>query len=98
VVDAKQRGIKDGDSVRVYNDSGEVIMPAYVTSRITPGVVIIRHGAWPELSPAKTALMPDGIDTRGASNFLTSSNYYPWVVGTIRCADLVQAEKVGGDA
>ncbi len=96
VVDAKQRAIKDGDLLRIYNDVGEVIMPAYVTSRVTPGVVVIRHGAWPELSQTKTALMPEGIDTRGADNFLTSSVYYPWVLGAIRCSNLVQVEKLGG--
>jgi anaerobic dimethyl sulfoxide reductase subunit A len=46
VADAARRGIKDGDLVRVYNDYGETILPAYVTSRIMPGVVIIRHGAY----------------------------------------------------
>ena len=97
VVDAKGRAIKDGDLVHVYNDKGEVIMPAYVTSRITPGVVVIRHGAWPEPSQVKTDLMPDGIDRRGADNYLTSSEYYPWILGTIRCTELVQVEKYGGD-
>ncbi|MFC1987439.1 molybdopterin-dependent oxidoreductase [Chloroflexota bacterium] len=96
--DSKARGIKDGDLVRVYNDKGEVIMPAYVTSRVTPGVVVIPHGAWPELSQVKTSLMSEGIDRRGADNFLTSSEYFPWTVGAIRCTELVQVEKFGGDA
>jgi anaerobic dimethyl sulfoxide reductase subunit A len=93
VSDAKSRGIKDGDLVRVYNEVGELIMPSYVTSRMSPGVVHVRHGAWPELSQVKTDLMPYGVDMRGAGNFLTSSNYYPWVVGTINCTGLVQVEK-----
>ncbi len=96
VVDAKGRAISDGDLVHVYNDKGEVIMPAYVTSRVTPGVVVIPHGAWPELSQVKTDLMPEGIDRRGADNFLTSSEYYPWVVGVVRCTELVQVEKFRG--
>ncbi|MFH1381620.1 MAG: molybdopterin-dependent oxidoreductase [Chloroflexota bacterium] len=96
VADATTRGIKDGDNIRVYNDTGEVNMVAYVTSRITPGVVIIRHGAWPELSQQKTDLMPEGVDRRGNDNFLTSSEYYPWVVGTLHCNNLVQVEKLGG--
>ena len=83
--------------MHVYNETGEVIMPAYVTSRITPGVVVIRHGAWPEPSQVKTVLMPDGIDRRGADNYLTSSEYYPWILGAIRCTELVQVEKYGGD-
>ena len=94
--DAKVRGIKDGDLVHVYNDVGEVIMLAYATSRITPGVAIIRHGAWPMINRIKTELMPEGIDRRGADNFLTSSEYYPWTVGVLRCADLVQIERFEG--
>ena len=97
VSDARDRGIKDGDQVRVHNDMGEVIMPVYVTSRVTPGVVYIRHGAWPEFSQEKTKLMPEGIDRRGASNFLTSSEYHPWVVGAIQCTNLVQVETFGGE-
>jgi anaerobic dimethyl sulfoxide reductase subunit A len=48
LADAVTRGIKDGDRVRVFNDRGEVWIPAYVTSRILPGVVVIRQGAWYE--------------------------------------------------
>jgi anaerobic dimethyl sulfoxide reductase subunit A len=44
--DAGVRGIGDGETVRVYNDRGEVIIPAKVTERIMPGVVEIPHGAW----------------------------------------------------
>jgi len=46
--DAKARGVENGDKVRVFNDRGEVRIPAYVTSRIMPGVVVIRQGAWYE--------------------------------------------------
>jgi anaerobic selenocysteine-containing dehydrogenase len=95
-VDARKRTIKDGDIVRVYNDFGEIIMPVYVTSRITPGTVVLPHGAWPEISNDKTDLMPEGIDRRGADNFLTSSKYYPWVVGVICCSELVQVEIMKG--
>jgi anaerobic selenocysteine-containing dehydrogenase len=31
-------GIQDGDLLRAYNDSGEMVMSAYVTSRIVPRV------------------------------------------------------------
>jgi anaerobic dimethyl sulfoxide reductase subunit A len=95
-VDAQERAIKDGDLVRVYNDKGEIVMPAYVTSRITPGTVILPHGAWPEISKEKTALMPGGLDRRGADNFLTSSKYHPWVLGVICCSEFVQVEKKKG--
>ena len=48
LADAKARGIRDGDWVRVFNDRGEVRIRAYVTSRIMPGVTVIRQGAWYE--------------------------------------------------
>ena len=44
--DAKVRGIKDDDLVHVYNDRGRVVMHAYVTSRMMPGIVAIHHGGW----------------------------------------------------
>jgi anaerobic selenocysteine-containing dehydrogenase len=47
VADAKARGIKDNDIVRVFNDQGQVAVPAYVTTRIMPGVVQLRTGMGP---------------------------------------------------
>lgn len=44
VADAQARGIKDGDLVRIHNDKGVGVLPAYVTSRILPGIVVIHHG------------------------------------------------------
>jgi anaerobic dimethyl sulfoxide reductase subunit A len=62
--DAKTRGIKDGNMVRVFNDRGEMIIPAMVTERIIPGVVSIPEGAWYD---------PDenGIDCGGCVNIFT---------------------------
>jgi anaerobic selenocysteine-containing dehydrogenase len=51
VADAKARGIKDNDIVRVFNDQGQVAVPAYVTSRIMPGVVKLRTGMGPNYGP-----------------------------------------------
>jgi trimethylamine-N-oxide reductase (cytochrome c) len=39
--DAAKRGIKDGDVVNIFNESGKVLAGAYVTERIMPGVVSI---------------------------------------------------------
>jgi len=44
VADAKARDIKDDEMIMAYNDRGKVIMPAYVTSRIMPGVVVLHAG------------------------------------------------------
>ncbi|MDE3074295.1 MAG: molybdopterin-dependent oxidoreductase, partial [Chloroflexota bacterium] len=48
VSDAHARGIRDGDLVRVSNDKGTAVIPAYVTSRVLPGVTVIHHGGWYE--------------------------------------------------
>ena len=44
VADAQARGIKEGDLVTAFNDCGKVVMRAYVTSRLMPGLIVIRHG------------------------------------------------------
>ncbi|MHC6866654.1 putative dimethyl sulfoxide reductase chain YnfE precursor [Klebsiella pneumoniae] len=45
-LDAEKRGIKNGDMVRVFNQRGEVRLPAKVTPRIMPGVSAMGQGAW----------------------------------------------------
>ena len=42
--DARERGIEDGDDVRVFNAQGEVQMKAEITNMVLPGVVDIFHG------------------------------------------------------
>ena len=42
---AAERGIADGDIVRVYNERGSVLCGALVWERIMPGVLSIDHGA-----------------------------------------------------
>lgn len=68
--DAKARGIADGQLVRVFNDRGATVLPAKVTSRIAPGVVSIKEGAW---------FTPDasGTDTHGCANVLSDDRSAP---------------------
>jgi anaerobic dimethyl sulfoxide reductase subunit A len=68
--DARARSIQDGDLVRVFNDRGELLIPARVTERILPGVVDIPHGAWYD---------PDeqGRDRGGNPNVLTNDQASP---------------------
>ncbi|HPQ97747.1 MAG TPA: molybdopterin-dependent oxidoreductase, partial [Thiolinea sp.] len=62
--DAKKLGIKTGDTVEVFNDRGSVVVPAYVTERCMPGVMVLYEGAWLDLDE-------NGIDRAGNADMLT---------------------------
>ena len=94
LADAEARQINDGELVRVYNDIGEIIIPAYVTSRVIPGTINIFHGAWYTPEERRTKLMPAGIDIRGAPNTLTHNEDLPdTIIGFLPCKGLVQIER-----
>jgi len=99
VTDAKARGIKDNDLVRVSDDQAEIIMPAYVTSKVVPGTVNIFHGGWYTPNRTKTALMPEGIDTRGAPNLLIHYDEHlpETIMDHLPCKALVQIELYHGE-
>lgn len=44
--DAKKRGIKNGDVVRIFNDRGQILGGAVVTDVIVEGAVRMQEGAW----------------------------------------------------
>lgn len=62
--DAKARDIKNGDTVEVWNDRGKIVLPAYVTERCMPGVVVVHEGVWLDLDE-------NGVDRAGNPDFLT---------------------------
>ncbi len=91
--DATARGIVDGDTVRVYNSYGEMYVPVYVTSRVTPGVAVMYEGGYYVPSSATSDLMPSGIDLGGCMNFLMLSEPWPYSpIGTTFSANNVQVE------
>ncbi len=45
-MDAKEKGIKDGDLVRVYNDRGQLLAGAVLMDSYPRGVIRIEEGAW----------------------------------------------------
>ncbi|WP_130471969.1 molybdopterin-containing oxidoreductase family protein [Candidatus Magnetaquicoccus inordinatus] len=62
--DAEKLGIQTGDTVELYNDRGGVVVPAYVTERCMPGVLVLHEGAWMDLDK-------EGWDRAGNPDFLT---------------------------
>ena len=62
--DARKLGIKTGDTCEVWNDRGKIIVPAYVTERCMPGVLVVHEGAWMDLDE-------NGVDRSGNPDFLT---------------------------
>ena len=73
--DAEAKGIETGDTVRVFNQFGQVLRQASVLSSIMPGCVALPHGAHMDLDETD----PDNpIDLAGSENVLMGydpSNY-----------------------
>jgi anaerobic dimethyl sulfoxide reductase subunit A len=87
--DAEARGIRNGESVRVFNRRGEIRLLCRVTRRIMPGVIAVPQGAW---------WAPDGkgTDLGGSVNTLTSERWTPFAFGNAQHTIMAQAEKFGG--
>jgi anaerobic dimethyl sulfoxide reductase subunit A len=62
--DAVRLGIRTGDTVEIWNERGRVVVPAYVTERCMPGVLVLHEGAWMDLDDK-------GVDRAGNPDFLT---------------------------
>jgi anaerobic dimethyl sulfoxide reductase subunit A len=88
VTDAQNRGIKDGDLVRVFNDKGVAAIPAYVTARLLPGIVVIHHGGWYE---------PDenGVDRGCTPNVFLTDAESPVTAPSV--TNLVQVDRYDGE-
>ena len=68
--DAAERGIKDGDLVRIYNDRGELKnITARVGIRLKPGVVEMSSGMWVKLGGSVNKLT--GLYPAGPRDILT---------------------------
>ena len=71
--DAHARSIGEGDSVRVYNDLGQVDCIASVTPEIRPGTVALAKGLWARSTfngATANALVPDSLtDLAGGACF-----------------------------
>ncbi len=66
--EAKKRGIKTGDIVKVFNERGIVLCGAYVTDRLIDDTCYIDHGS--RLDP----IIPGEVDRGGAINCISPSH------------------------
>lgn len=71
--------------VLVYNDRGQVKIPAKITDRVAKGVATLSQGTW---------YTPDenGVDTRGSINVLTSQRPTPFARGNGQHTNLVEVK------
>ncbi|MFB2862568.1 selenate/tellurate reductase subunit YnfF [Aeromonas sp. MdU4] len=88
-IDAKERGINNGERVRVFNGRGETQLSAKVTPRIMPGVTAMAEGAW-----LSANMFGDRIDHGGSINVLTSQRPSPLAKGNPQHTNLVQIAKL----
>ncbi|MGR5079545.1 trimethylamine-N-oxide reductase TorA [Photobacterium swingsii] len=93
--DAKDRGISDGDIVRVYNDRGQLLAGARISDNYPRGVIRIHEGAW--YGPVNEKV--GSLDTYGDPNTLTQD------IGSSELAQatsantvIVEFEKFKGEA
>lgn len=85
-IDARDRGLVDGDRVRVFNDRGATLVDVRVTPRIAPGVAMLPNGAWH--TPGA-----DGTDQAGSPNVLTTWHPTSLAKSNPQYSTLVQVEK-----
>ena len=80
--DAEDRGIHDGEMVKVWNDRGTVALSARVTPDVMQGVVAMPQGGW---------YLPDknGIDRGPSINTLTRAEPTPLAKGNSQHTMLV---------
>lgn len=91
--EAKKRGLKNDDIIRVFNDRGEILAGVYVTESVIDDVVVMCEGAWysPEVPGEKSLCQHGNVNIltidKGTSK-LAQSN--------IAHTALVQIEKYKG--
>jgi len=93
--DAEEKGIEDGDVVRVWNDRGAILAGAVVTERVQPDHIRLSYGSWYEPEePGEIGTL--GLD--GNANVLTQDTHTSSLAQACQGkSQLVNIEKYGGD-
>ncbi len=84
-VDAAQRGIRDGDRVRLFNDRGSVTLTARVGLTVRQGMLCARSVRWNKRSPEgcnTNALTSDRLTDLGGG-----ATFYSCLVEVAKCED-----------
>ncbi len=91
-LDARSRGIVDGDIVRLHNDRGECLAVAVLTNRVAPNVLQLPTGAWYDPSGK------NNLEVHGNPNVLTRDKGSSALgQGTTAHSCLVEMEKYTDD-
>ncbi len=92
--DAAERGIRDGDVVRLFNGRGALLAGAHVTDDMRPGVLQLPTGAWYDpLEPG----VPGTLDVHGNPNVITlDKGTSKLAQGPVAQTALVQVERWDG--
>ena len=65
---ASERGIENGDIIKIFNDRGAILAGASLSNDIRKGVIRVHTGAW--FDPIKPGV-PGSLDKHGNPNVLT---------------------------
>jgi anaerobic selenocysteine-containing dehydrogenase len=82
--DARKRGIVDGDSVRVFNQRGEIVLRARVDGKVQPGVVSASL-SWAKMRPDFHSI--NSLTSEKLTDMGNSATFY---------SVLVEVEKISG--
>jgi molybdopterin guanine dinucleotide-containing S/N-oxide reductase-like protein len=92
---AAERGIEDGDVVRVYNDRGATLGGAKVTKRVRPDCIAMRYGAWTNQEDSGNR---DSPCKEGSVDMVTPDYHSSSLAqGFAAKSTLGEVEKYGGD-
>jgi anaerobic selenocysteine-containing dehydrogenase len=75
--DARARGIADGDTVKVYNERGEIFLKARVDGAVQPGVVSAKLN-WAKLTPGSRNI--NALTSEKLSDLGNSATFYSVLV------------------
>jgi biotin/methionine sulfoxide reductase len=94
-IDASNRGISEGDIVRLFNDRGACLAGAQVSDDVMPGVIQLSTGAW--FDPLEPGI-PGSLDVHGNPNVLTiDKGTSSLAQGPSAMTALVEVERFIGD-